>query len=45
MSSEIVALRNEKGSYNSKTARIFRHKIVALRNEKGSYNRLPRILI
>ena len=34
----IVALRNEKGSYNN----VFEHTIsifiVALRNEKGSYN-------
>ena len=34
----IVALRNEKGSYNNQ-AREDRNKgIVALRNEKGSYN-------
>ena len=34
----IVALRNEKGSYNHKN-QLFRHAcIVALRNEKGSYN-------
>ena len=34
----IVALRNEKGSYNA-TAPIRMNKaIVALRNEKGSYN-------
>ena len=34
----IVALRNEKGSYNK--IRIFNAflSIVALRNEKGSYN-------
>ena len=34
----IVALRNEKGSYNITAlfARVLR--IVALRNEKGSYN-------
>ena len=36
----IVALRNEKGSYNVKLPLfLFRH-IVALRNEKGSYNPL-----
>ena len=35
---QIVALRNEKGSYNNQ-AREDRNKgIVALRNEKGSYN-------
>ena len=34
----IVALRNEKGSYNILTLVVFRVKIVALRNEKGSYN-------
>ena len=35
---EIVALRNEKGSYNrEKTSRLV-SVIVALRNEKGSYN-------
>ena len=34
----IVALRNEKGSYNLHLV-TFRHcLIVALRNEKGSYN-------
>ena len=34
----IVALRNEKGSYNEvKTSSRFT-LIVALRNEKGSYN-------
>ena len=34
----IVALRNEKGSYNS-CSDIFQNiTIVALRNEKGSYN-------
>ena len=34
----IVALRNEKGSYNS-AVNTGRHLyIVALRNEKGSYN-------
>ncbi len=36
----IVALRNEKGSYNAGGGRPERFVIVALRNEKGSYNRL-----
>ena len=34
----IVALRNEKGSYNRNHARRLQQGIVALRNEKGSYN-------
>ena len=34
----IVALRNEKGSYNLKAFDMLRQTIVALRNEKGSYN-------
>ena len=34
----IVALRNEKGSYNSHATAPTRPRIVALRNEKGSYN-------
>ena len=34
----IVALRNEKGSYNIRRGLSTRHNIVALRNEKGSYN-------
>ena len=34
----IVALRNEKGSYNNRTSREMATWIVALRNEKGSYN-------
>ena len=34
----IVALRNEKGSYNGIGARHTKDPIVALRNEKGSYN-------
>ena len=34
----IVALRNEKGSYNPDGAIIVVDEIVALRNEKGSYN-------
>ena len=35
----IVALRNEKGSYNGKSRRVKHFYIVALRNEKGSYNK------
>ena len=35
---EIVALRNEKGSYNLLVHFVQAAKIVALRNEKGSYN-------
>ena len=34
----IVALRNEKGSYNLGLYRVIAPRIVALRNEKGSYN-------
>ena len=34
----IVALRNEKGSYNQVFASTTKSFIVALRNEKGSYN-------
>ena len=34
----IVALRNEKGSYNTREAQDAAVSIVALRNEKGSYN-------
>ena len=34
----IVALRNEKGSYNLQKAANTIMIIVALRNEKGSYN-------
>ena len=34
----IVALRNEKGSYNGFCFWGIMAKIVALRNEKGSYN-------
>ena len=34
----IVALRNEKGSYNKKILKGIAFFIVALRNEKGSYN-------
>ena len=36
----IVALRNEKGSYNSFTEQDIKTMIVALRNEKGSYNKI-----
>ena len=36
----IVALRNEKGSYNHSISMITTFEIVALRNEKGSYNYL-----
>ena len=35
---KIVALRNEKGSYNVFPEYVFVRDIVALRNEKGSYN-------
>ena len=35
---KIVALRNEKGSYNRKSDTGKSRLIVALRNEKGSYN-------
>ena len=35
---QIVALRNEKGSYNATEPMKFGTSIVALRNEKGSYN-------
>ena len=34
----IVALRNEKGSYNRAKVAVQTTLIVALRNEKGSYN-------
>ena len=34
----IVALRNEKGSYNTENVVMDEDVIVALRNEKGSYN-------
>ena len=36
--SKIVALRNEKGSYNQVSCKSCSAIIVALRNEKGSYN-------
>ena len=35
---KIVALRNEKGSYNCDLNWLLTGQIVALRNEKGSYN-------
>ena len=35
---DIVALRNEKGSYNIGVTQAAINHIVALRNEKGSYN-------
>ena len=35
---KIVALRNEKGSYNPDEYEYVGQQIVALRNEKGSYN-------
>ena len=34
----IIALRNEKGSYNDAPKDINIVRIIALRNEKGSYN-------
>ena len=34
----IIALRNEKGSYNLVTDKYTEKLIIALRNEKGSYN-------
>ena len=34
----IIALRNEKGSYNAKPLKHRCLAIIALRNEKGSYN-------
>ena len=34
----IIALRNEKGSYNSARFCLSSSIIIALRNEKGSYN-------
>ena len=40
MPSSIVALRNEKGSYNVAAGALFKGLIVALRNEKGSYNQV-----
>ena len=34
----IIALRNEKGSYNEPPKIEYFAQIIALRNEKGSYN-------
>ena len=34
----IIALRNEKGSYNVGSGKEKVASIIALRNEKGSYN-------
>ena len=34
----IIALRNEKGSYNKQDKNKIKIQIIALRNEKGSYN-------
>ena len=36
----IIALRNEKGSYNEPLRTLSLAYIIALRNEKGSYNLL-----
>ena len=36
----IIALRNEKGSYNQNGDVEMNVAIIALRNEKGSYNAL-----
>ena len=38
---EIIALRNEKGSYNQRQSVKASGGIIALRNEKGSYNFKP----
>ena len=35
----IIALRNEKGSYNQRRKQETQTIIIALRNEKGSYNK------
>ena len=40
----IVALRNEKGSYNPQQNLMYDNWIVALRNEKGSYN-IPEVAL
>ena len=39
----IIALRNEKGSYNTATLKAVGTWIIALRNEKGSYNQLAKV--
>ena len=36
----IIALRNEKGSYNASPTSTANTIIIALRNEKGSYNHI-----
>ena len=41
----IIALRNEKGSYNAAARKDETSPIIALRNEKGSYNIFGSILI
>ena len=41
----IVALRNEKGSYNPSKEANTTCRIVALRNEKGSYNKVVVLVI
>ena len=38
MKVKIIALRNEKGSYNVDYRAHYSERIIALRNEKGSYN-------
>ena len=40
----IIALRNEKGSYNQLIHLIHYWSIIALRNEKGSYNLISQVL-
>ena len=40
----IIALRNEKGSYNQTVPFQSLDRIIALRNEKGSYNTLGTLL-
>ena len=42
MLKDIIALRNEKGSYNKRSDKYRIHDIIALRNEKGSYPFLRR---
>ena len=41
----IVALRDERGSYNAIRSRLISSSIVALRDERGSYNDLPSDLV
>ena len=38
LGNSIIALRNEKGSYNLDSVNTELCSIIALRNEKGSYN-------